>query len=815
MGFIIKNTSALVNSKLTDTGRRKLSQGSFNISYFQVGDSEVSYNTLPDTYNQYETMILEPSFNAQNSSGYPQSNKQNVKYPYYVDGLTGNTYGIPFMDSEISPVFNRARMRGFFTGNTTDTNISWSAFTNSDYTINSNYIVQMSSLTGGTVINISYSGCNTDIVRMPAVGDFITIYYNGNINCLCESPAPTPTPTPTMTPTPSYDPCALPLPTPTPSDSSVVPTPTPSPIPSSLDCFLEVQSCYPVLTYKIVDICLNQVTLDRPTPDYSYLNSNCYARTIIYPSTMTEIYDSVTPSRHWNDDVVNYESVCETDAFDVNIWNMNIPWSESPAGLFESTIKGYSYFGSTKYLGTKEYLGYASSSGQTDTGGVYYYNSFGERINVVPEEQKTIAIVHYTNQTIDFFYGEKFAMEEFDPGSGNDTLGFGRNFRVHLPTLMWHKNTECCNGVTFWVDPPGFDEGLSLFTPYYIKSNKNSDMNSPGIRYYYLWDRNPNSQDEGRPNRVGKVFPDSHLIVFDDEEIVASLSYKANRNWTLPAPKVSLVTPNILTQNGSTTGVLTGASEYMYVTYRLSNTDDFTNSLHCNYYQKIQGPDIDCKPTLSSQDVSVRFGGEFNCLNYQLESHMIGTTTTTTTTTTTLCPTACDLTQGFYANKFEIICQKVTGDIRPDSSEWKIIDFTSQLSGTTINGYLTHSGITGTTFVITDDIYEDADTYDLTDYISLPTIGSSSSLLNFGDEYYFYGNVETDIQATIYEMRYKINLGQAEFQATSNPTWDGVKSPYITEIGLYDSDKNLMIISKLQSPVLRQGIQQFLVKFDF
>jgi hypothetical protein len=64
-------------------------------------------------------------------------------------------------------------------------------------------------------------------------------------------------------------------------------------------------------------------------------------------------------------------------------------------------------------------------------------------------------------------------------------------------------------------------------------------------------------------------------------------------------------------------------------------------------------------------------------------------------------------------------------------------------------------------------------------------------------------------------MKYKINLGQSEFQATSNPTWDGVNSPYITEIGLYDSDKNLMIISKLQSPVLRQGIQQFLVKFDF
>lgn len=87
--------------------------------------------------------------------------------------------------------------------------------------------------------------------------------------------------------------------------------------------------------------------------------------------------------------------------------------------------------------------------------------------------------------------------------------------------------------------------------------------------------------------------------------------------------------------------------------------------------------------------------------------------------------------------------------------------------------------------------------------------------MNFGDEYYFYGNIETDIQATIYEMRYLINLGQSEFQFTSNPTWTQGKSSYVTEIGLYDSDKNLIVISKLQSPVLRQGVQQFLVKFDF
>ncbi len=44
MGYIIKDTAGLINTKLTDTGRQYLSEGNFNISYFQIGDSEVCYN---------------------------------------------------------------------------------------------------------------------------------------------------------------------------------------------------------------------------------------------------------------------------------------------------------------------------------------------------------------------------------------------------------------------------------------------------------------------------------------------------------------------------------------------------------------------------------------------------------------------------------------------------------------------------------------------------------------------------------------------------------------------------------------------------
>lgn len=103
MGYIIKNTSGLVNTRITDVGRRYISQGNFNISYFQIGDSEVNYGA---SYNITGYNVLMPAFNAQNDVGTPQSNKENVKYPIYVEGVTGNTYGIPFMDSNVDDVYN-------------------------------------------------------------------------------------------------------------------------------------------------------------------------------------------------------------------------------------------------------------------------------------------------------------------------------------------------------------------------------------------------------------------------------------------------------------------------------------------------------------------------------------------------------------------------------------------------------------------------------------------------------------------------------------------------------------------------------------
>jgi hypothetical protein len=736
MSYIIKNTAGLINTRLTDVGRRNISQGNFTISYFQIGDSEVNYTALKSAspaYNQTNNNILMPAFNAQNDTGSPQSNKQNIKYPYYVEGSNGGTYGIPFMNNQIQSVYNAAGPKGFFTSASTLIE------TSSAYTITSNYWVDMSTMVGQTSITIEFdpNTCNQTTTGTPQINDYVTIVLDGNGGC---------------------------------GDFGT----------------------NQILTYRIQNMSPSvgttgttfTITLDRKLPTYIGLIPNSYyARLYVYPANMTQLYDFVTPAPFWQTDTLNFESPCDVrNRENTLIWNMNIPWSESPAGVYASTYEDFTQYNSATYIGTKEYLGYQEPSGQTDTSQVYYFNSFDEPVLVRPQDQKAIAIIHYTNQDIDNVYGEKFATQPYDPQNPTDDIGLARHFRLNIPTLMWHKSSGDTIGQTFWIDPPGYD----VCYPYYIKSTKNLDMNDPGIRYYHLWDTNPDAK--GNLNRIGKVFPDQEIIVIDDEEVIAAMSYKSNRNWTLPAPKLSLLTPNTCNfDNATATGVMTNPDERMWVTYRFDTNSGATSSLHCNYYSSIR-PNVTV--TANTLNVAVRFGAEFNFLTQEEFS-------------------------GYSANSMKLLCQIVTGDTRPSPTAWRVIDVTTGMTLT--NGYITQDAITGTTFQITTDNYNPSTGvtyYNLGPILSLPLNGQTNQL-NFGDEFYFYGNLETDITATIYEMNYLINLNRNQFTNTSNPTWTKGTKSYVTEIGLYDSNYDLIVISKLQSPELRQGIQQFVVKLDF
>jgi hypothetical protein len=736
MSYINKVTGPLISTILTDAARKRMSQGNFNISYFQVGDSEVSYNTI-DNLVPSQLNVLMPQYNAQNLTPAPESNRHHVKYPLFLDSTSGSTYGIPYDASYVDNIYNSAAPRGFFTGSTATT-FNYSAYTSSDYTINPNYFVYNTGLTSGNTVTLNLGSINPSVSGTVTPGMFMTLFTTNSI-------------------------------TPVSGNSSM-------------------------FTYVVVGVTGNTsgnttvtIQLDRDVPNFNSMGYSGSSFTLFYPSGMTALYDSVTPQIYWATNVFNYETNCDVSQSDVKVWNMNIPWTESPAGVFPLSFQDYNFYKSTGYTGSKEYFGYTSNDGQVDTGSVYFTNSMDQNIILSPSDQKSIAIIHYTNQTIDNFYGEKFAQQPYDATNPGGT-GQARNFKISIPWLMWHKNTNRTIGQDFYTDPSGFTQ-QNLFQAYYIKSKKDAQFNNPGLRYYNLWDTHANA--DGLPSRVGKVFPDYKMVIFDDDEIVAALSYKSNRSWTLPAPKVGTIIPNACEGVlGEDEGLLSANTESVFVTYRFNNSA-FTNSLHCNYYTRVNPILFD--PNQPTYNIFLKFGNEFPFL----------------------VSNASTIPTGFTANQMKVLVQKVSsGTTRPDSTAWKEIDVMSQLSGSTNSGFLTLSGLTGSTIQITKDMYDNAPVYNLNNYIDLPPLGSTGITLNFGSEYYFYGAIKTDIQATIYVMNFLCNLGQTQFLNSTNPTWNGT-APYVTEVALYNDQKELMVISKIQSPEKRQGIQQYPVKLDF
>ena len=135
--------------------------------------------------------------------------------------------------------------------------------------------------------------------------------------------------------------------------------------------------------------------------------------------------------------------------------------------------------------------------------------------------------------------------------------------------------------------------------------------------------------------------------------------------------------------------------------------------------------------------------------------------------------------------------------------------------------------LTGNDYDSTCPAYSALTDYNLGDFINIPQKSPASEALElqFGDEYFFYGTLETDIMATIYEMRHVIQLGDQQYLSSTNPTWvdyntanNTIINPKLTEIGLFDNENgfpDLMAIAKFQSPVERSGIQQFVISIDF
>ena len=693
MSFLSSNHAEYLTARITNEGRKAIAKGTFNIEFFQIGDSEFDYtspfNMLSGTTSPVSGVTKQQKVFA------PFDYDSGVKYPYSLDSTLSTTYGTPISNSSTTTLRNKMGAGGFVSAYSTTPTVK----TNSQP-------LTYSKLSGTTSLVVT---TGTDFKP----NDFITVVLDG-------------------------------------FSSTTITGQTNS------------------LTYKVLSVSGNTLTLDRKVPNLTGLTGNVQVVLNEY------FYEAAT------DDVFN--PIDYTGQ--LNSWTLNTVWTNTPIGGTndDESLSGYT---SNQHASTKELLGY-TKTGQTFTNftggtitGTTFKNSFGELIEVKPSEQRCVAIIHYselgdiTNDPERFFKYDDYISNDngdFDSLFSDldvDDRDYDKTdteyFEVYIPFIYYHRNTGTTLGALFTMDT----------TDYYIKSTVNEKHQ---IKFRYLLD------EVG--TKVGKVFVNNKTIVFDDQELVALLDYRSNRKYTLPSPKLGLV-PN---DAGSSSSLLTTTGDTVWFTYMFGNTSGNTlNALPCNYFNKITGNG-------TSSQLTFKFNtGAFPYMYTTLSG----------------------VKDGFVADKFYALVQ--TGST-PTTSGWIKIDITSQISGYT-SGYIDPSALVNYTFTITKANYTGGTSFDLEDHmtgVATDYLGYSGSTTEpqFGDEQPFPGSVRLVRATDIEEMNMLINLPSTQFVTSQNPTCSSC-SPMITEVALLDSSKEPLVVAKTSVPISRTGTQVFAIKLDF
>ena len=543
------------------------------------------------------------------------------------------------------------------------------------------------------------------------------------------------------------------------------------------------------LVYKIVSISTNEITLDRNMPNLSsetgYAQVICNNCNLEYPEIPTESA------------VCSPVPVDNLDQHDP--WSLEVVWTQKPAGLdsaayqdsIDESLSGYT---GTQFASLKEYLGYTSTSGQTFTnltGGTItnptsYTNSFDEKIDIVPEDQRCIAVIHYSelgdilNDPERFFkYDDYIASSTIDEYDINgEEISDVDYFEVYIPFIFYHRNTGTTIGATFTMDTVN----------YYVSSSKNNKPNTNNVKFRFLLDE--------QNNRVGKVFVDKKIIVFDDQELVAVLDYKANRKWTLPAPRFNTVPVDLPTFYDLTPVIQSG--ETAWITYLFQNTaDTYKNGMHCNYYGKIVGASDTtdaCFTANGGSDANIGFKFDTGDFKYLSTSSYF---------------------TGFTANKFFALVQVTDIGEQPSTDSWKLVELTSQISGHTVGNPISASSMCGYQFVITGDMYDSAGFYDIERFLGDLPSNVQTTLPQFGDSQPFPGAVKLTRATDVEVLNFMVNLPSAQFLQSQNPTYKTGQNKRITEVALLNQNKEPLVIAKTAKPIIRTGNQVFSVKLDF
>jgi len=475
MSFIQKSDAIVINTKLTNAGRLLLASGALTFKKIEFGDSEIDYDFLRDN----ESIIDGSDLIIMR----PKDANPNIKYPLPIlEGQVDTKATITAVNPQIVNVTNTAAQRGFFTGSTDN---GFTSLTTTAYILDKR-IIASSGLTGSTTLRLDSASAVTS-------GSCLLIdIRNPKITAFTDT-------------------------------TGVIGESYPRPF----------------IWYKALTINGNNVTVDKPLPNFSGQGGTVKSIVYVYPpnNAIDTYYSTGTSISYWNDNTLAFNSNCNISSDDVKVWNFNILYKYAPAGVTNGLIPPY--YDSAIFSGFKEYIeGYTSKSGDTMLG-----------------------VIHFTNKSISNYYGEGFN---------------GNTFKIDLPTVMYHAKSAATMGITLK------SSGSTLTG---AKKIQPTTLTGFTTEYYDLVETTSQSI-------VGKVFNDLKIAVIEDQEILNALSLKSNRSWTLPDANFK-----IRTSSNSEVPIFipsTSETNYLAITYLLASNNNYSattnygysTGIHCGYISK-------------------------------------------------------------------------------------------------------------------------------------------------------------------------------------------------------------------------------------
>jgi len=213
-----------------------------------------------------------------------------------------------------------------------------------------------------------------------------------------------------------------------------------------------------------------------------------------------------------------------------------------------------------------------------------------------------------------------------------------------------------------------------------------------------------------------------------------------------------------------------------------TNGNGYSEAIHCNYINSI------FLNTITNKEINIHFN---NISDFKFLCTSGGT--------------------GYSANDIYVLVQLIDNStyanpaqVKPIAANWKKYKVTNQISGHISGNTLSEIDLTSSVFSVPLYSYNLMESYNLS-YLDYPShLSVDDNKLCFGDEIYFFGNVSSDIEAIAYTTDLPINLSLNEFNSSTNATWDQ-STVYISEIGIYDNNKNLVGIAKLNNPISKDS----------